>query len=280
LVVFAVCVGIGAAYAGAAPAKGKTMNLAFVLLQQARLPKAEEIARAFGHYAAVKDQRLLPRGTKSDPKSKSTVLEFELSPGGSGFVALMPVAVPNGEADDAARLSVGALRTGWKLPAHSAHLVVTLQDPGAASLTDALSRFTSFVASVVEASGAVGVYWGNAGATHDAKFFMTVAREHEVAAQMMLWTGVSLAREADGRLSFLSTGMKQLELPDLLLIAPKSAGNTALATFFDLLIYLAQIGKPLPEGDTVGRTADERLPVHYVTSPVDRNAKVWRVELK
>jgi hypothetical protein len=49
---------------------------------------------------------------------------------------------------------------------------------------------------------------------------------------------------------------------------------------FDLLGYVASIGKPLPDGDTVGRTADERLPVSYVPSPLDSSKKVWRVELK
>ena len=36
----------------------------------------------------------------------------------------------------------------------------------------------------------------------------------------------------------------------------------------------------MPDGDTVGRTAAEKLPAHYVPSPVDPKAKVWRVELK
>jgi hypothetical protein len=39
-------------------------------------------------------------------------------------------------------------------------------------------------------------------------------------------------------------------------------------------------GKALLEGDTVGRTAEEKLPVRYVPSPVDPKQKVWRVELK
>jgi hypothetical protein len=62
--------------------------------------------------------------------------------------------------------------------------------------------------------------------------------------------------------------------------APKPAGTTALSTFFDLLAYVIDLGKPLPEGDAVGRTADERFPVHYVRSPIDPKVKVWRVELK
>src|SRR5262245_42286888 len=104
------------------------MYLAFVLLPKARLPKAEDIARAFAGFATTNDQKLHLRGTKSGAKNEAEMLEFELTPEGAAFVALMPLAVPKGEADDAARFSVSALGTGWQLPAHSAHLIVTLRD--------------------------------------------------------------------------------------------------------------------------------------------------------
>ena len=47
-----------------------------------------------------------------------------------------------------------------------------------------------------------------------------------------------------------------------------------------LLEVIIRDGKPIPEGDTVGRSATEKLPVHYVASPADPKAKVWRVEMK
>ena len=81
-------------------------------------------------------------------------------------------------------------------------------------------------------------------------------------------------------MSLLSLGMKQLSLPDLLLVAPQSADKNALGVFFNLLGYAVERGEPIAEGDTVGRTADERMPVHYVPSPTDSSKKVWRVEIK
>lgn len=271
-----LCLVVSEAQADVGAAKGKAIHLAFVLLSEARVPKGEEIARAFASFAP-KDQRLSLRGSKTEKAAQTEILEFDLSPSGMAFIALMPVAVPKGEAEDAVRFSVSAMGTGWKLPVHKAHLVVSLRD--AVSSLETLSRFTSLLAAVAESSPAVGIYWGDAGATHDPKFFVSTAREREVVSRTMLWTGVSVVREANGRLSLLSLGMKQLNLPDLLLIAPKSAGNEALGTFFDLLGYVADLGKPLPEGDTVGRTESERLPVHYVPSPIDPSTKVWRVEL-
>jgi hypothetical protein len=274
-----VCVSETGSQSYAVTASEKPMNLAFVLLREAQLPKGEEIVRAFPAFA-MKGQTLHFKGNQLKEETQLGVLEFELQPGGSAFIALMPTAVPNGEAENAVRFSVSAFGTGWKLPTHKAHLVVSLRHSDSASLSDTLSLFTSLLGAVSKTSNAVGVYWGDAGATHDAKFLMSIAQERDPDSRIMLWTGVSVGREADGRLSLLSLGMNQLNLPDLLLIAQKSDGNEALGTFFDFLGYVRKLGKPLPEGDTIGRTADERLPIRYEPSPIDPSKKVWRVEIK
>jgi hypothetical protein len=271
-----VLLGPLSALAGAPKPKANTMNLAFVLLSAPALPKGEDVERAFAAYAANGHTlRLRPSKPK---KPDGETLEFDTAGGGYAIVALMPAPVPNHEADEAARYSVSALGGRWKLPPHKAHLTVVAQ--GGGSPLESLGAFTSFLAAVVEASPAVGVYCGNAGATHDPKFFRELAREHDPSSRLPLWSGVSIAREADGRLSLLSLGMKQLELPDLLLVVPSGKTDEALPTLYDLLAYVVSRGRPLTDGDTVGRTAAEKLPVHYVPSPIDPKVKVLRVELK
>lgn len=255
------------------------MDLAFVLLSKPGLPSAEEVVRAFPSFA-LEGQRLQIQSSDTEGLGND-ILEFDMGECGTGFVAAMPVPVPNEEAEDEVRFSISALGTGWRLPPHAAHLVVTLGGSESLSRIAILACFISFLAAVTKASHSVGVYWGNAHATHDPAFFLSIAQEKGLTSRIMLWSGVSLAREPDGRLSLLSLGMEQLNLPDLLLVAPKSmSGNDALETFFDLLAYVADRGKRLPEGDTVGRTADERLPVRYVSSPVDAGKQVLRVEIK
>jgi hypothetical protein len=253
-------------------------NLAFVLLKESRFPDAESIVEAFPTFAC--DGERLTARTSQDGSVETSVLEFEVYPGGTAFVAAVPLEVPNGEADGGAQFSVSAIGTGWKLPPHKAHLVVTLRHSSHPSPVEAVSRFTSLLAAVAKASDAVGIYWGSARATHDASFFVATAESTQIVPRILLWTGVSIANAPDARLSLLSLGMHQLDLPDLLLIAPRSAGGEALETFFDLLAYVAERGSALPDGDTVGRNPGERLPVLYVPSPVDANTKVWRVELE
>jgi hypothetical protein len=258
-----------------AKAKASKTSLAFVLLPAPKLPKAEAIERAFRAYA-LEGQTLRARpGTKK--RGDAEALELELD-GGTAFVALMPAPVPKGEADEAARYSVSALNGKWKLPPHKAHLVVTAEGKGDAMAR--LAAFTSLLAAVAEATSAVGVYCGDAGATHDPRFVRELARLHSAPERLMVWSGVSIAAEEGGQYSLLSLGMKAFELPDLMLVVPRAQANDAISMMFELLASMIERGKPFPEGDTVGRSAAEKLPVHYVTSPVDPKAKVWRVELK
>ena len=213
------------------------------------------------------------------PDGKRQILSFKTSNGAVVFVSMMPVPIRTGEVERAARFSLSALMGIENvMPPHKAHLMVVLRR-ATPHLLQHLDRFTSVLASVMRASPAVGVYWGQAGAAHRRTFFLRIASERHHGSRVCLWTGVSVARKADGRLSLLSLGMKQLGLPDLLLNAPRNRSvSSVVELFVDLLGYAAKRGKPIPEGDTVGRSQTERLPVHYVTSPIDPQAKVWQID--
>jgi hypothetical protein len=263
--------------AAALDAKDGKMNLAFVLLPEAKLPKGEAIQRAFASYA-VKGQslRYRPEQQSKTKKGGDQILTFETD-GGEAMVALMPAPIPKGEAEEAVRYSISSLDGKWKLRPHKAHLIVTLHMRG--DVTTRLSLLTSILAAIADASSALGIYWGYAGATHDPKFFREIAKERTTLSRLVLWIGVSIAREGQ-RYSLLSYGMNQFELPDLLLVAPAAKSDGAIPFMLDLLGMAVEAGKPFPEGDTVGRSASEKLPVHYVPSPVDSKAKVWRVEMK
>ena len=185
--------------------------------------------------------------------------------------------VPNGEAETAAAHSVSALRAGGFTPAaHVAQLIV-VSSSSTASHVKRLLHQTRIVAALTKATGATGVYEGNARATHDPEFYVDVVSDSSVLP-LMLWTGISLVRKPAAT-ELLTLGMSQLELPDVLLVAPPSEANAALAFVFDLVGYVVERGSAIPAGETVGRTAEEKLEVAYVASPLDPSARVMRVEL-
>lgn len=206
---------------------------------------------------------------------KPGALMFKSS-AGITIAALMNVPVPGGEADEAVSRSLSAFtKGGFTLPPHRAHLLVTSLGDGTKT-AEGLAQHTRVVAALTRATGAVGVYEGNAGATHEPAFYVDVASTTRFPT--MLWNGFSLVRTPE-RVELLSLGMGQLDLPNLLLVAPAAEGNSALGFFFDLLAYIAGRGDRIPEGETVGRDANEKLAVRYVPSPIDESVEVARISM-
>lgn len=244
------------------------MRLCFVLLPDKRPLAAaafEKALKDFPELGAVTWLSSTREGTSAFSVGTLNVL-----------CALMPMAVPEGEAEGATEHSLSGLDGSWSLPEHQAHLVVVQQETKGAKGTrlEELTAFTRVVAAIVRATSAVGVYWGEGGATHHPEFVVNIAHSE---LPLPIWVGVSVAKAGKGS-ELLSIGMKQLGLPELLLITPELDG-AVFEFFYDLLAYVVRRGKRLPEGDSVGRTEKERLKVHYVASPVEADDWVWSVSL-
>lgn len=251
------------------------MLLAMVLLSEARLPDPTRLVRAFERF----DGRPTDEAFEPAAPDEATIA-VSLEGVGTGFVGLMPIAVPGGEADSAADFSAQRLGSEDRpLAPHSAHLIVSLQlDEPDAAASD-LSTFTSFVAAVAETTPSVGVYWGAGGVTHDRRFFLERAADDALASRVLLWFGVTLAEEDADRMSFMSHGMAQLDQPELLLGVRKAAAGDGAETFFSILAYLADHGSAFGDGDTVGFDEATRWKVHYVPSPTDPSAQACRIDL-
>lgn len=252
----------GGAVAKEATDPGRAMVVAMVLLPRPALPAPEAVVKALG---AIDPSLRLRAGEK-----KKDVQAWDLG-GVDTFVSLMPIPIPNREAELALKSAAFALANAIESAPHAAHLIVAGRW---GSDWRSLSTFTRFVAAVAQASGASFVYWGAGHVTQPAAHFIEVAREDDLPIE--LWTGVSMARPGS-RVSLLSLGMDQFRLPDLLVEAPVEQSGFAIKLVYDLLDTIVRDGKPIPEGDTVGRTAGEKMTVLYRPSPIDPSTRVWTV---
>lgn len=253
-------------------------HLAFVLLPFDEFPASEAIIAAFDTYSQGNHKISIAADEDDDAASKDVVL-VTVEGMGTAFVALMPRPIPDGEAEASFPLSLSSFSENSELPQHRAHLVVTLMPSEETDVIEGMMAFTSLLAAVTDAAQGVGVYWGNARATHTREFFLTMASEYDVSPRILLWNGVSRSAEDGGKISLLSHGMNQLALPDLYLICDARAAGEAMGRMFDLLAYIASRREAIPAGDTIGATAEEKIRVHYVKSPADPKQIVWKVEM-
>jgi hypothetical protein len=257
------------------------IRLAFVLLQEPVMPAAKTMLAAFERIAPagkVPPLRLAP----GESGSSADAIVFDLGDEGRLMVGLVPTPVPKQEAEWHAERSLASARTGWKLPSHRAHLIVMWQQSAQLPPVDGLKHYTWLLAAVADAAKGLAVYWADSGATHPAEYFVGVARGADSPLLVTLWSGLSVASDGGDpqRMSLVSLGMSQLDLPDLELTVPRSTDKgEALDLFYQFLNYTITRGSAIPEGDTVGRSPDERLKVRYARSPVDPKKMVWRVDL-
>lgn len=222
-----------------------------------------------------------PSEAEADADGVSTICLRFADGAGEVIAATASASIPDGEAEQASELSVFRFRPAWEpIGPHLAHTTVVLHGAEGLAPGPRLARLTWACAAVAQASQAQAIYWGNGRVTTEAEVFLDTARGlAEDDLPLPIWTGVSVAQERGG-VSFLSLGIEpQFGLPDLLLWAPQAAGDEALGLLFDLHSYVIGRGQPIAPGETVGRSAEERLTVRYETSPVDDEKQVWCVDL-
>ncbi len=244
-------------------------TVAFVLLREAQLPTGEALTAALrGRVDLVK-----PVACDTD----TGVVTLEPKQGGGVLAMLLPGPIPDGEAEAASARSLGAYLDQGTIAEHTAHLIVTYSAAPPMPVTERLRLFTRIVAALTEASDAIGVYWGGGEVAHTAAFFRDAAGAEDLP--LGVWIGLSIVATGEDRASVLGFGMEQFDLPNLLLTCPSTEMKDGLAYYFDLLAYVLSRGAPLAAGDTVGRTAQEKLSVRYAPSPLDANTQVWCVDL-
>lgn len=262
--------------AGGATARSaeRRPHLAFVLLDDPTMPRGEAIVEAFRELAPADEGPL-----SIDPSSTAEALQLSIAKEGSLLVSLMPAPVPNREAEESHARSITALGSGGALAPHRAHLVAFFRDAPGRSRYDELTRFTYLLAALAQGAHATAIYWGDAGATHEAEFFVESARERDPDRMLPLWTGFELVQDGAERASMLTLGMRrQLGIMELRVTAPRADLAEYVGAMFDILAYAARRGSAIPAGETIGRSAEERLEVRHEPSPADPKEPVWRID--
>jgi uncharacterized protein DUF4261 len=186
---------------------------------------------------------------------------------------VMPAPIPNDEL-------AGPASTSWLWPTasqdlqgYSAHVVVFVSQAG--SHLAAFHAMTRMTAAVVRASNALGVYMGGAGTVIRADVFVGMAQEMEMP--VALWLDLRCVASRDGRTGLFTVGLKQFGLMEIEIpSSSQKCGDLRIWTM-SLASWLIETRPTINSGETVGLTADERIPVEHAQSMINREGPVMRL---
>lgn len=240
-------------------------DLAFVLLRDPTYPSPDGViasARALGI-------ELTPDAPTGDMQT------FALADGSSLIVALMP---PHPAAGD---MPTGPTSvTPDEVAGCRAHLIVTAQGlTGDERARD--TRMAALTAAVIDHVPAVGAMLGHGVVFHKAALFADMAKlgVEQGALPSEIAVDITAARESETRMSFLSHGMVRYGREEFYVTCPIQ-GKGALDFVLAMVRWLyTDPTKHLPTGETVGRTASEKILIQRVPNPTGHGPAVIRLDL-
>lgn len=200
---------------------------------------------------------------------------FSVAGGGQLFVMPVEVAHPDAPHMPANMLSPEPA----EVTATDAHFVVTAMGlPGDLRQRDA--TMARLLAATVRGTDAVGAMLHPGVLFYKAELFADlVGATPPGELPLEVLVDLTLAPEPDGRMSVLTHGLVRYGREEFYVTAPQDGEGVVGFTMGMVRWMVMDPSKELPTGDTVGRTADEKLIVQRVPSPTGEGPEVIRLDM-
>jgi hypothetical protein len=247
------------------------VDLAFVLLNEPVNPEPTAVVREAAALGLALTYAPSKEGDADGP------VGFDM-PGGAHLFVMM-IAAPH---PDATKMASGPLSPKPEVLAGArAHAIVTII--GLSGEQEERDRILAIsTGAVVRATGAVAAMLGFGVLFYVGAMFADFAALAAEQGQLPMEIAVDItaARESEKRMSFLTHGMTRYGREELYVTCPIS-GKGALDFVLSTARWLyMDRQKHLPTGDTLGRTAQEKIRVQRVPNPTGNGPLVIRLDLE
>lgn len=217
--------------------------------------------------------------TPSAVDTSKGILNFKLG-SETVFVAPMPVPYPWSDLE-------GPCETSWMWPSdkpaasevrgtHSHTLVTSMM-----SSADPITRrvlLAHVVGALAGLPGVKGVYWPDATLVHYPPVFAEMAATgSREAPPLLLLVDFRVFRNEDGSFGLFTTGLASLGMMEMEIAGLEMLPGELRDWAMNIALYLLDHGQPIPDGDTIGATADEQLKVRHKPSSFGAPGRVMRI---
>lgn len=244
--------------------------VAMLALNSEKMPKPSAVVNAL--------KLRLPDGPEpEDIEGEDGTITFHL---GSWIAAIsmMPIPIPWSELE-------GPCATAWWWPDatdemrhHKNHIIIALmgEDESLLSRHIVLSQLVAAIATITDT---VGVYWGAGGLVHEPAEFIEQCDDLTIENSLPhLWVDLRVEENDDGSLCFFTTGLEAFDQFEMEIERSNQSAEEILDLCYSVVHYLISSGAQIQDGESVGRTGEERVPVTHRPSKWDADRTVLSLE--
>jgi hypothetical protein len=240
------------------------MDIAFLLVPSAAYPKPEAVVAAAKAYGIA-----LRSTSKTDP------MTFEMD---GGTLMVMMIDAPH---PDVPHMAIGPTSpTVDEMKAAPAHCIVTaLGLEGTPRERD--TKMAALAGAIIRPTKAIAAMLGHGAIFHKGELYAEMAAlgAEEGALPCEIAVDVTAALEDGERMSFLTHGMERYGREELFVTCPVRGKGALDFVFMMTRWLLTDLEKTLPTGDTVGRSAKEKILIQRVPNPTGKGPEVIRLDL-
>jgi hypothetical protein len=250
----------------------RNVMVVFVALNSDRVPKQKDVLALLQSKYAVDP---VPEAAADED---TTGLFFHLPDEmGMAFYSLMPAPIPWGDLEGPCETARWWPEAEEVLREHTHHFIVSLMG-GPESPIERHIWLTKFVAAVMELSDAAGVYWGPGTLVHNPEFFCELAaKSSSENFTPMLWIDMRIWGDEQRRVYFATTGMAAFGLMEIEIDGAKWNPSELLEFCENIATYVIKRGESIPDGNTLGRSATEKIKVRHAPSMWEREEPVMKL---
>ena len=179
------------------------------------------------------------------------------------IIGLMPTAIPNGEAEHFAKANYMWKDAERTVARHGAHLLVTVMGDG--DMVDRARLYVKVTASLLNQDTALALY--SEGAVYQPEMFRDCAgmmNDHSMDKFLPILNLVWFGIYGDGKMAGVYTyGMRRFGKEEIEIYVPAASADLNNIRNFLVSVAAYVIGEDvvLRDGETIGFSADEKLPI-------------------
>jgi len=255
---------------GGQPEAGHATRHCFVLCRAAEsgdLPHASEVVAGVlgrGYSAEVGKENIV-----TVMRGRSTV----------GFLAHVPVPIPNHEAEENADQNFLWPNGRDEAAEHRSHVIVTNIGAGDQTPIQSAIAVSRLALAALKLFDGIGVYWGNASVCNSRDVFETFCEDiSEEHVPVPVWLRFQAVRVPEDEIGLYTLGMRQFGLMEIEVDRCKKMKWQDLFEFVsNIAHYLIQNGPVIADGNTVGGSEEERILVRHRPSMIDSQRRVYKI---